>query len=651
MKQLLVIIPLIALSACVPESDTRKAENTQNQVQIDTQAQQAQTLYDNGDFTNAVALLENLSNRAAPEGWHWRLLTADAYLQLGNTEKARSLISTLADKQLSSDDLLLLALIEAGIDLQSFAPANALAVLKRTYLTTNVQTLQKRYYQLLAEAYRLSGNLLESANALQQLDVVLLDSQARLDNQLAIIRTLSMMSDTALEMMQPSPPGTLSGWMELTRLIKLYGQSMEEIQPYLDIWQQQFVQHPAMPELLGGYFQKLEAQYQQARHIAVLLPEQGRYAPAAEALKNGLMAAWYASPADKRPQLSFYDSSDIQKTWPVYVEAMERGADFVIGPLQKEAVSQLLNAGELPVPVLALNQVGIDTIPPANFYQYSLSPEDEARQVAERAWLDGKRQPILLKPVGEWGDRIADSFTNRWLELGGQITETQSYEASQNDFSDPIKALLDIDQSYSRKTRLQNLFGEKLDFEPRRREDTDFVFVIANAGKARQIRPQLQFHHALGLPIYTTSHAWAGYMDANTDRDIDGIIFPDIPWLLTGSGNAGLDAEQLIDMLDLQQSPLLRLTAMGIDSYLLIAHLSRLQVIDSETFAGQTGQLYMDSMQNLHRQLVWAQMKNMRLEVLGYAPRITAMNFPAAPQAIEDMTEQDTSAAQTQPLR
>jgi outer membrane PBP1 activator LpoA protein len=356
-----------------------------------------------------------------------------------------------------------------------------------------------------------------------------------------------------------------------------------------------------------------------------LLPESGRYKAAAAAIKQGLTAAWFSQPAESRPVLRFYDSSNPENAWPLYTEATQRGADFVIGPLQKSAVTQLLHAGKLPIPVLALNQVTTDTVPPDNFFQYSLSPEDEARQVAEHAWINGKRMPVVLMPTSSWGNRIRDAFVKRWQSLGGQITEIQSYDAKKSDFGIPIQAMLDIDQSKQRRKRLTNLLGERLEFEPRRRKDVDFIFVAANPVKARQIRPQLQFHHAINLPIYTTSHAWQGFINFDKDRDLEGILFPDIPWLLADEGEEPLSLGRFKHLTRQKHSNSFRLVAMGIDSYLLPGHLARLQNSELEALDGKTGQLYMDQLNKLHRQLIWAQMKNSKPQVIGYAPRLTSV--------------------------
>jgi len=620
----LLMVSSLLLAACTTSTSTRPAKTSS--LTIDAQAEQALNLYHYEDYANAAPLLESLASRPAPEGWEWQLRAADAHLQAGNIEQSRILLEPLLDKMLSADSMLLMRLVQADLMLQTFNPEQALALLQNPPPTAVTENLQYRFYELTAEAYRLNGNLLESANTLQQLDNLLLaQPELRLENQLAIIRTLATMTDTALDLLKPATPGVQTGWMELARLIKLHGQNPETVDRHINLWRQQFTDHPAMAELLDGHFKKLGSQYRKASHIAVLLPESGRFQAAAAAIKQGLTAAWFSQAAKSRPVLRFYDSSNPENAWPLYTEATQRGADFVIGPLQKSAVTQLLHAGELPVPVLALNQVTTDTAPPDNFYQYSLSPEDEARQVAEHAWINGKRMPVVLIPASSWGERIRNAFVKRWESLGGQVTEIQSYDASKSDFGVPIQAMLDIDQSKQRRKRLTRLLGEALEFEPRRREDVDFIFVAANPVKARQIRPQLQFHHAINLPIYTTSHAWQGFINSDKDRDIEGILFPDIPWLLADEGEESLSLNSFKRLTRQQRSDTFRLVAMGIDSYQLPGHLARLQNSELEALDGKTGQLFMDQLNNLHRQLIWAQMKNSTPQVIGYAPRLTSV--------------------------
>jgi outer membrane PBP1 activator LpoA protein len=321
------------------------------------------------------------------------------------------------------------------------------------------------------------------------------------------------------------------------------------------------------------------------------------------------------------PDIRFYDSSDPDQVWPLYDQAVADGAELVIGPLQKEAVSQLLRAGSLSVPVLALNQVPIETAPPYNLFMYALSPEDEARQAAEKIWLDGGRRPSMLTPQGDWGDRITQAFEQRWTELGGETAGVGRYDGASHDYSATITGMLLIDDSKERHRQVQRWLGRSVEFEPRRRDDTDAIFIAARPIQAQGLRPQLQFHRAADLPVYATSHAWSGSLTPDQAVDMKGIMLPDVPWLLPEADTTDPAREQIIAELPQSQSAYARLFAMGMDAFRLGPHLNRLQSSRYESLDGSTGNLYMDELNQVHRQLVWVVLDE-KPRVLGFAPRL-----------------------------
>ena len=59
-----------------------------------------------------------------------------------------------------------------------------------------------------------------------------------------------------------------------------------------------------------------------------------------------------------------------------------------------------------------------------------------------------------------------------------------------------------------RARELGRIIGRRLEFEPRRRQDIDIVFMAAYSADARQLMPQLAFHHGADLPVHATSHVW-----------------------------------------------------------------------------------------------------------------------------------------------
>src|SRR6187399_1760536 len=57
------------------------------------------------------------------------------------------------------------------------------------------------------------------------------------------------------------------------------------------------------------------------------------------------------------------------------------------------------------------------------------------------------------------------------------------------------------------------------------------------ASPARQMRPQLRFHLAGDIPTYTLGDAYDPHPTAN--QEIDGVMFPDMPWMLGDEGLTG----------------------------------------------------------------------------------------------------------------
>src|SRR5690625_7480658 len=115
------------------------------------------------------------------------------------------------------------------------------------------------------------------------------------------------------------------------------------------------------------------------------------------------MAAYYQAHTEKSrvPQVRQYDSSGDADIVALYEQAVADGAEFVIGPLDRDKVERLSQLEELPAPILTLNYTETASPSPAafehppGFYQLRLAAEDEARQGARRARLAGPRCALV----------------------------------------------------------------------------------------------------------------------------------------------------------------------------------------------------------------------------------------------------------------
>lgn len=358
----------------------------------------------------------------------------------------------------------------------------------------------------------------------------------------------------------------------------------------------------------------------QPQQIALLLPFRGGYRKAAEAVRDGFIAAWHDA-GDYKPALRIYDANALNVE-QMYAQAVAEGADFVVGPLEKQAIKELAKLTELPVPVLALNQApagpgekpaGPGVLP--SLMQFGLSPEDEARQVAQRARLDGRGRALVIVPNDPWGQRLHRAFRDAWLPLGGRVLERISYDPQGKDYSLPVRRLLNIDASEERARRLRRKLNVALRSEARLRQDADLIFMAAFPVAARQLVPQFRFHKAEGLPVYATSHVFTGAVNPQADADMNEVMFADLPWILLPRAGAS-SLRGLVNEHFQASSAYRRLHALGVDAFHLIPHLPRLAVDGAASFAGATGLLSMAGDGMINRQLLWSRIVNGKPELL-----------------------------------
>jgi outer membrane PBP1 activator LpoA protein len=341
--------------------------------------------------------------------------------------------------------------------------------------------------------------------------------------------------------------------------------------------------------------------------IALLLPLEGTNASLADTVRDGFMTAFYQSQAAERPRVRLYDTSAAGGISETVNRAVQEGATFIVGPLTREEVIAAAETASPHPPILALNFLPAGNPVPADFYQYALSPENEARLAAHRILEDGqsRHEGVALVPNGDWGTRVLQAFQQEMEAGGGTLLASGTVYTSDTDFTDAITKVLRINESISRHKRLEQLLGTKLQFEPRRRSDIEFMFTPAKPTLARQLRPQLRFHNASSIPTYATSDAFEPNPRAN--EDLEGLMFPDMPWML-GGGEADTVRAAAQSAWPGGTSYRNRLFAFGFDAYKLALELRK--ATGSVSIQGLTGHLTLDPEHRVHRDLSWLQMHN-----------------------------------------
>lgn len=405
-----------------------------------------------------------------------------------------------------------------------------------------------------------------------------------------------------LEKRNPSPSEQhLNGWRQLaTQLRSAAGDRGDQLQLF-DAWRSRMPYHPAAdtpPAALSSLYDP----FSEVAKVALLLPLQNQYRAASQTLLNGFMAGFYefSERSDKAPEVHVYDSS-ARPLQEVFDEALSAGAEMIIGPVRSAGVRSLVGLEQLPVPTISLNRIDTqDLIGPANLYQFGLSPLDEMDQIADRAWLLGKRRVLIIAPEAGWGHRASEHFERTWLERGGAIVSSVRYPATGSDFSNLLKAPLHIDASETRGVELKRFINSRLTTRARRRQDIDLVIMLSYPSIARQIKPTLEFLYAADLPVYASSHIFTGLARDSLDRDLSGIEFCAMPWMLDGQLATPLSPDPEL------HTALQRFYALGYDAFLVHRELANLQrAVGKQPLFAATGLLSLESGQ-IKRRTGWA---------------------------------------------
>ncbi len=549
-----------------------------------------------------LVLAANNSTGAASD--ELRLLALEAMLDAGDLDRAvrqSTLIHGLTE--LPQGQKIRALLLQAEVALISGQPAQALNLLAESS-TLGLQqqpALQRDYLLKLGRAYQNSGQYAQSLNAYLQLGNLATGTQITDSNvHNEIWNSLNRFSAVQLDSFASSADSYESrGWVELARVVKSEQYSIKAQLDGISQWQRIWSQHPAsrlLPQALG----KLEQTWnQRPKHIALILPLQDS---AGKAIQEGFLSAYYAALNISRevPKISVYDSSNISVIYPIYDSAVANDADLIIGPLYKQLVNQLQQLDELPVPTLALNYADDKFTQSYNLTQFGLAPENEIEQAAALAWDAGHRNAAIITPQSEDYRRLQKVFADSWIARGGNLV-SQSTFGGNSDYADVIKRVIAIDSSEARKERLLDLLPRSsIEFTPRRRDDIDFIFLIANPREGRQIKPTLAFYFAGDIPVYALPSIYDGLDNQSANQDLNGIVFTDAPWILA---NYDPLKSNISSSLRPAQGPVQRFRAMGIDSFRLYPRLRQLAEKDIASLPGATGILSLGENGRIHRRL------------------------------------------------
>jgi uncharacterized protein len=537
------------------------------------------------------------------------LLAAEAWLQADAPERARSALAGMSADP-GAEFAARRTLVEAQLLLRADRPAEALARLAGLP-TGPGDPVAADILVTRADAAFASRQPVIGVVSLVRREALLDDPAKIAANQRRIWNRLQEASAARLPL--GAPPGTdpvAAAWLELGRVSAANSGNPFRLRAGLVDWLDRHPDHPAAVEIVPTLLTEYREMTAYPQRVAILLPLSGRQGAAASAVRDGFIAAYLAQGAEgERPALQVYDTTTLGAT-AAYELAAREGADFIVGPLLKEELAEVA-AAELPaVPTLVLNWADDEVVLPAYMFQFALAPEEEAIAVARRAAVDGHLRALVLVHDTDQGRRMARSFTEAFRAEGGTVLGQQAFEPRENDFSLEITGLLLLNESRARHQRLQAALGRTLEYEPRRRQDVDFLFLAARPSEALLIRPQLRFHYASELPIYSTSAILDPARVGNPD--LEGVMFADMPWRVGGEGAEFMAQFQAFGLNALDRSG--RLYAFGADAYRLVPLLHSRSSSLGGGVNGLTGVLRVGANGRVERELDWGRFQRGKVQ-------------------------------------
>jgi uncharacterized protein len=310
-------------------------------------------------------------------------------------------------------------------------------------------------------------------------------------------------------------------------------------------------------------------------HIALLLPlSSSVFAQHAEHVKRGFLVADEIANDSLIPIKVYLTSDQPDEVLGVYIEAISLGAKIVVGPLNKNAVSAVAQSGQVSVPTLALSPPDIDIELPPQLYTFGLQIDNEARQIARIAFIEGKRRALVVRGPTTLDKRLCVAFLDRWTEVGGEL-------ASQFDYSG--------DQAHLAKLRLMISS-----------DNIDVVFLGMDNARARIVRPYLDNN----VSIFATSQIYSGNQEPLESYALDRIRFVDMPWLLQPD-HAAVMIYPVVSF-DQRFAEYERFYALGIDAYRLARLILENAIDHNFSLDGVTGEITLEGENQFARKPIQA---------------------------------------------
>ncbi|TNH03533.1 penicillin-binding protein activator [Testudinibacter sp. TR-2022] len=539
------------------------------------------------------------------EKTNYQLLAARVLLTENKMSQAESLLASLQklDKEQTLDKNLLMAQIYAN----KRANNNANTTLQTIPLNQLSNSQKARYYITQAKIADNQNNLTDALRSLVLADQVISDTERKQQNINNIWKLLRAGNATTLRNIAPeSGDIALNGWLSLINAYNSNIAQPENLRNAIQSWRSAYPNHSAAYLLPTEIQDALNYQQVSLSNIALLLPTSGN----AQLIGNTIKKGFDDARGQSAVTITTYDTMTTPMA-DIIAQAKANGIQAIVGPLIKNQVDNLLAGDTSGLQVLALNSTA-NAQPIANVCYYGLSPEAEARSAADRIWNDGIRNPLVIVPQNDLGQRTASAFNLRWQQLAATDASTQFYHSA-NDILAALQSGLGNSQSEQRSETIAAITGANVQTNSYTREDIQALYIVADSNDLLDIKNMIN-NSAYGrnLKLYATSRSNSPNNGPDYRLTMEGLKFSEIPFL---SDTQNSQYNQVANTLGGDYS-LIRLYAMGSDAWLLINKFNELRQIPGYTINGLTGKLSAGNGCNIDRDMAWLEYQGGVIRIL-----------------------------------
>jgi len=597
------LLALAVLAGCTPMATEGTAPAS---------ADRAERLQRQGNFGAAAQMYEKLAaQNPPPDSVGFALSAARAWLSANRADDAQRILDGIT-ASLEARQQFERALLRAETATARGQYAAAWRDVSALPEPANAADAN-RLYRVKEDVALRAGQPVEAVRAGLERERVATTDAARTTARRDLLSDLRGAVDRGLRIDPASAREPLvRGWLEIGQIAAAAGRSPLGADTALERWRARFPGHPAatiaVSEILtpGARAPAGSGGAIASGSIALLLPLTGARSAESESIRDGFLTAISRQPEAGRPTVRVYDTGTLAVPAALQM-AQAEGAGFVVGPLTKPEVQQAAAQRPGVLPILLLNSLSTDSFAGAQLFQYGLAPEDEARQIARQMNASGQHRAVVFTPSGEWGTRVAGVFSEEFTRGGGKIIAEAGYDSARNDLAPVITSALGIDAGRTRTLRVKQITGLTFEYEPRPRADIDAIFVAGYESLAvRQINPLLQHFNADRIPTYVTQGGLDP--DERANRDLDGMRFVDMPWMLESTGPVADTRSATETSWSARGKRQSRYFAFGYDAATLALTLRSGQ--NPWPLPGLTGRLSLTSEGRIERSLDWARVHN-----------------------------------------